>query len=131
MAKAKKAPQKHRIALDASKLTVEASVALSGLTELLCGYSDMTIDKVLESFTLLNAECGGDAKVSLKEDDYFGNSADIVWYRYETDEEFKKRLARNEVNSKAQIKRNATLRKKKIADEKDELKRLRAKYPKE
>lgn len=132
MAKAKKAPKKHRIALEANKLSREASIALSSLTCLLSyGYDMMTIDSALERFKLLKKECGGDAKIRLCEDDHFGNSADITWYRDETDEEFKKRLARNEANSKAQIKRNATLRKKKIVDEKAELKRLRAKYPKE
>lgn len=126
-----KAPKKRRIALDASKLSQEASAALNGLTELLSGYGDITIDKVLERFNLLRAECGGDAKVSLKEDDYWGDSADITWYRDETDDEFKKRLKKNKAIAEGQRKRTVILKKKKIADEKDELKRLRAKYPKE
>ena len=132
MTKAKKAPQKHRVALDTSKLSREACIALDSLTCLLSyGYDEMTIDSTLERFNLLKKECGGDAKIRLSQDEYMGNSADITWYRDETDMEFKKRLARNEINAKAQVKRSATLKKKKVVDEKAELKRLKAKYPKE
>ena len=96
MAKAKKEPQKQRIALDASKLSREASMALSSLTCLLSsGYDLVTLDEVLERFKLLKKECGGDANIRLMEDDHFGNSADITWYRDETDMEFAKRLVRN------------------------------------
>ncbi len=130
MAKAKKELQKQRVALDSRKLTREASAALSELTNLLfSGYEVMTIDTVLERFNLLKAECGGDAKVSLKTDDYFGNEANIIWYRDETDDEFKKRLARNVAISEGQRKKRAADRVKKIENEKADLERLRKKYP--
>lgn len=132
MAKKKEAPKKHRIALDACKLSQEASIVLSSLTCLLSGaYELVTLDEVLERFKLLKKECGGDAKISLREDDYFGNSADITWYRDETDEEFAKRLKRNVAIAEGQRKKRATDKIKAIEKDKADLKRLRAKYPKE
>ena len=132
MAKAKKAPQKQRISLDSSKLSREASLALSSLSNLLfSGYEVMTLDKTLEHFKLLKKECGGDAKISLSQDDYFGNAANITWYRDETDEEFAKRLKRNAAIAEGQRKKRATDKKKAIVDEKATLKRLQKKYPKE
>jgi len=132
MAKAKKAPQKNRITLDASKLSIKASTTLSSLTRLLSyGYDTMTIDDALECFKRLKTECGGDAKVSLSEDDYMGNSANIIWYRDETDEEFAKRLKRNAAIAEGQRKKRATDKLKAIANEKVDLRRLQKKYPKE
>ena len=132
MAKAKKEPKKLRIALDSSQLSRDACITLSSLTCLLSyGYDVMTIDSALESFKLLKKECGGDAKIRLSEDDHMGNSADITWYRDETDVEFEKRLKRNKAIAEGQRKKRATDKKKSIVKEKAELKRLQKKYPKE
>ena len=131
MAKAKKAPQKLKIALDSSKLSREACIALSELTNLLSsGYMVVTLDDTLERFKLLKKECGGDAKISLIQDDYHGNTANIVWYRDETDEEFAKRLVRNKNIAAGQKKKRATDKIKAITKEKADLKRLQKKYPK-
>ena len=132
MAKAKKEPQKQRIELDASNLTVNASKALSSLTCLLSsGYDLTTLDEVLEHLKLLKKECGGDSKIRLMEDDYMGNSADITWYRDETDVEFEKRLKRNKAIAEGQRKKRITDNLKKIVDEKATLARLQKKYSKE
>lgn len=129
MAKAKKEHQKIKIVLGMNDLSVETLKAVSGLTELLYGYQKLTVDALLARFAHIKGECGGDAMITLTHDDYYGSSADILWTRDETDDEFEKRLAKNAKVAETRRKRRAAEKIQKVNDEKAELARLLKKYP--
>ena len=83
---------------------------------------------IIEKAKLIKQECGGDAKLAINDDEYYGSSASLQWTRLETDKEFEKRLERS---TKAKIAGAASAkirREQKRVDELKELARLQKKY---
>ncbi len=128
MAKKKGAPR-GRVSLDNNDLTNDTRNKLNRLDDVVSPYGNMmTLEDLSDIVDTVKAECGEDAKVSVKVDDYYGNHVDIVWYRPETDEEWAKRVAANEKRSIAMRKQRKTEKAQKEVNERAELTRLQEKY---
>jgi len=91
-----------------------------------------TIKDVRDYFDSLIEKYGEEARCtfSVFEDDYFGNTNDLMIYygRQETEKEAQKRITRNKKMREAQRKRRAKERKEKEERERKELERLQKKY---
>lgn len=118
--------KKRKVQLSSHNLSDDTRKSLSLITNIIHGIS---INDLLEIIETIKNECGGDATISVSNDDYWGSDSDIEWFRLETDEEVAKRIAKA---NKARISSAETQKRKaeeKIAKEKAELDRLRKKYP--
>ena len=128
MAKKKGAPR-GRVSLDNNDLTNDTRNKLNRLDDVVSPYGNMmTLEDLSDIVDTVKAECGEDAKVSVKVDDYYGNHVDIVWYRPETDEEWAKRVEANKKRSIAAREQRKTEKAQKEVNERAELTRLQEKY---
>lgn len=121
----KNTSEKKMVAKCETDASDKVQCAIQDFTDSLHG---MDIDRIIEIATLIREECGN-AQIEINYDEYFGSSVSLHWSRLETDEEFKKRLARSvkaKISAVAAVK---TRREKKKADELKELARLLIKYP--
>ncbi len=126
----KKSGQRGKVTLGLTHLSDKTyALLVNRLADIVCSYGDMMpIKDLSEIVDAVKAECGDDAKVAVKIDDYFGHSVDIIWYRPETDEEWAKRLEANKNKAAGQRKKRAADKVKKEIDERAQLARLQEKY---
>lgn len=123
----KDSKQRRNVKLENKNLTRGAATALSSLTDIFHG---MTVADILKAIEVISAECGKNAIITLDYDNINGyHYSDILWWRPETDEEWKKRLQKNVRISKATATKHKENAKKKVEKEKADLARLKAKYP--
>lgn len=124
----KKTPEKKSVKQDLSQVSNGVAGSVYIFTDIV-GYDGMTVSEIIVRAQRVQDECGPDAIIKVTVDDYFGSSADLVWSRLETDEEFAKRLERSEKAKVATRAGAVTKRKQKRVDELAELERLKKKYP--
>lgn len=120
--------EKRKVKLTMVETNRAVCEAVHSLTGMMSNYSNLSVSEVLKVVKLVEKECGADAVITLNYDDYFGSSADLVWYRLETDEEVTKRIAKA---AKAKATATATRKRKakeKAEAERAEFKRLKKKF---